>query len=116
MTTLLDIQAQIAQLQKQAEEIKTNDFKKNLNAILSLMASTGITVKDIEGSSPKIKKTGSTESTKQAPVKYRGINGETWSGRGLQPRWLKDLIAQGKLKEEFSVASWAQKQDQTETT
>ena len=37
-------------------------------------------------------------------TKYRGPNGEEWSGRGLTPRWLSALIAQGRNKEEFAVA------------
>lgn len=26
---------------------------------------------------------------KKIPPKYRGPNGETWSGRGVHPRWMK---------------------------
>ena len=37
-------------------------------------------------------------------AKYRGPNGEEWSGRGITPRWLNDMIAQGRAKEEFAVA------------
>ena len=37
-------------------------------------------------------------------VKYRSPTGDEWSGRGLTPRWLNDLIAQGRAKEEFAVA------------
>ena len=39
-------------------------------------------------------------------AKYRGPNGETWSGRGLMQRWLVALVAlvaQGKTKEEFAI-------------
>ncbi len=30
------------------------------------------------------------------PVKYRGPNGETWSGRGKKPNWIEAWIAAGK--------------------
>ena len=36
-------------------------------------------------------------------AKYRGPNGEEWSGRGITPSWLSALIAQGRTKEEFAV-------------
>ena len=41
----------------------------------------------------------------RAPIKakYRGPNGEEWSGRGIAPTWLSALIAQGRTKEEFAV-------------
>jgi hypothetical protein len=35
---------------------------------------------------------------------YRGPNGETWSGRGLVPKWLKQLVSWGHSKEAFKVA------------
>lgn len=36
----------------------------------------------------------------KAPIKYRGPNGETWTGLGFLPRWIKDS---GKDKEEFKI-------------
>ena len=39
-----------------------------------------------------------------APVKYRGPNaGDTWSGRGREPGWLKALVAEGHPKDEYRV-------------
>jgi DNA-binding protein H-NS len=37
------------------------------------------------------------------PAKYRGPNGEEWSGRGPSPRWMKPLLVKGKTKEEFLI-------------
>lgn len=37
------------------------------------------------------------------PVKYRGPNGETWSGRGRTPTWLSALEDQGKSRDQFKV-------------
>src|SRR3954447_20817689 len=44
------------------------------------------------------------KGTKVAP-KYRGPNGETWSGRGAQPRWLRALLTKGHTPEEFKLAA-----------
>lgn len=35
--------------------------------------------------------------------KYRGPNGETWSGRGRVPNWLTSLEAVGHTREEFRI-------------
>ncbi len=52
------------------------------------------------------KKSGSTGSV---PVKYRNDKGDTWTGRGKQPKWLEAEIATGKKREDFLiVASVAQ--------
>jgi DNA-binding protein H-NS len=40
---------------------------------------------------------------KKAPVKFRGPGGETWSGRGLAPRWLAELEAKGKKRESYLI-------------
>lgn len=50
------------------------------------------------------KKRASEKRKYAAPTtKYRGPNGEEWSGRGLTPRWLSALIAAGHTKEEFAI-------------
>jgi DNA-binding protein H-NS len=37
------------------------------------------------------------------PVKFKGPGGETWSGRGMTPRWLTVLEAEGKKRADFAV-------------
>ncbi len=36
-------------------------------------------------------------------AKYRGPNGEEWSGRGRTPNWLAALEAEGQKREEFLI-------------
>ncbi len=36
-------------------------------------------------------------------AKYRGPNGEEWSGRGRMPNWLTALEAEGRGREEFLI-------------
>lgn len=40
-------------------------------------------------------------------VKYRGPNGETWSGRGIPPKWLTVLEIDGHNRDEFLVQTSA---------
>ena len=117
MNNLIDIQNQIDKLQKQAVEIKKKDFDKTVLDILIKMQLFGITVKDLTvtkkrrttnkdsaqaGASPK----GTSAMLRRTAIvaaKFRGPNGETWSGRGKTPRWLAALVAQGLPKEDFAV-------------
>jgi DNA-binding protein H-NS len=114
MSNLVDIQSQIEKLQKQASDIKTKEFAATVKEIQAKMQAFGITVKDIQ--TPKAGKPGRVAKVKapKAPkasrksgtpvaAKYRGPNGETWSGRGLTPKWLAALVAQGQSKESFAV-------------
>src|SRR3954471_10349389 len=41
------------------------------------------------------------------PVRYRGPNGGTWSGRGRMPRWLQTLETEGRSREEFRATKAA---------
>ena len=122
MGNLIDIQSQIEKLQKQANDIKSKEFAATVHEIQAKMQAFGITLKDLQStkgakggrgkakSSPaKATKAAKTPKTRKAsaPVaaKYRGPNGESWSGRGLMPKWLSALVAQGQSKESFSVAA-----------
>lgn len=121
MSNLIDIQSQIEKLQKQASEIKAREFDKTVQEIQAKMQAFGITLKDLQpgkrraakpktkagaaakGAVGKAKKAGVKSSAVVVAAKYRGPNGETWSGRGLTPRWLAALVASGKTKEDFAV-------------
>ncbi len=43
------------------------------------------------------------KSRGKAAAKYRGPNGEEWSGRGRPPKWLTLLHAEGRNREEFRI-------------
>lgn len=124
MGNLVDIQAQIAKLQKQATDIRAKEFDKTVKEILAQMEAFGITLKDLQqamgkrGSGKGRSKTAAKPGAKKVTVrkrnpragktvaaKYRGPNGETWSGRGLMPKWLAALVKQGRSKGEFAIGS-----------
>jgi DNA-binding protein H-NS len=48
-------------------------------------------------------KPAKTGTRKPAAIKFRGPNGEAWSGRGKTPTWLKGQIAAGKTANDFRV-------------
>lgn len=127
MGNLIDIQSQIEKLQKQAADIRTREFDATVQDILAKMQAFGITVKDLEQvkrksgkgrpaksagrgaakSKAKAKPARAASSRKGTTVapKYRGPSGETWTGRGVTPRWMAALLAQGRTKEEFAIAT-----------
>jgi DNA-binding protein H-NS len=103
MNNLIEIQSQIEKLQKQANEIKAQEFDQTVQDILAKMAAYGITLKDLDVIKGRARKAAPAGS-KSAAAKFKGPNGETWSGRGLTPRWLSALVAQGRTKEEFAIS------------
>lgn len=51
----------------------------------------------------KVAKRRGTPKGGKVAAKYRGPNGETWSGRGRAPRWLADLEAKGQKRDRYAV-------------
>ncbi|MBP0447397.1 H-NS histone family protein [Roseomonas sp. SSH11] len=44
-----------------------------------------------------------SDTGKAVAARYRGPEGETWTGRGRMPRWLTEAVQNGKAKEDFAV-------------
>jgi len=40
---------------------------------------------------------------RKVPVKYRDKSGNTWAGRGAQPRWLRKKLEAGAKLQDFAV-------------
>ena len=102
MSSLEQLLKQQADLTKQIEETKAKERDSAIEQIRRLMTDHGLMAADI-GPGKGAKKKGSTG--KKVAAKYRHpTTGETWSGRGLQPKWLKAALAGGKKKiENFAV-------------
>lgn len=119
MTTLSELLAQKAALDAQIEAAnaelltaQTQARQDALNRIVELALQFGISSDEIaarlkggRGKAPKTPK-GTADASAGAKVapKYRDpATGNTWSGRGLKPRWLAAHIAAGKSAEEFKI-------------
>jgi DNA-binding protein H-NS len=46
---------------------------------------------------------------RKVPIKYRDKKGNTWAGRGAQPRWLTAAIKAGAKRDDFLVDKSAAK-------
>lgn len=105
MATYAEIQAQIAELQKQAEQVRKTELAGAINQIKGIMAQYGITAADLGYSGlGESKAVSSKGSRKPVEAKYKHpATGETWSGRGIAPKWLKAELDAGKAKEDFLI-------------
>ena len=98
----------VAKANEELNEIREKARAAAVEKSKAAIAQFGIEPRDLfEGIQVVEKKKQSSEKRKYAPAttKYRGPNGEEWSGRGLTPRWLSTLIASGRNKEEFAIAA-----------
>ena len=102
MTTLQEIQAQIALLQKQAQEIVEAERQPIIEKIKEEIKTYSITAKEL-GFKDSFKPTEVDVKEKApVPIKYR-LGDKTWSGRGRTPAWILEYEANGGKREELRV-------------
>ena len=103
------LKASIQKLQKQLEKL-VGQKNTAIDKVLRLMKTLDLTISDLRRANArtpaKTRRTRSRapQATKSPPpTKYRDGQGNTWSGRGKNPRWLTAAIAAGKTRDEFKV-------------
>ena len=114
MNELVKLRQQISEMEKQAAELQ----KKNRPAVLAelreQMAAYGITAEELSRPAARVQKakqplakvaspTKGKKPTAASPAKYRGPEGQQWTGRGTAPKWLNDLLVDGKTREDFLI-------------
>jgi DNA-binding protein H-NS len=101
MPDLNELLAQKAALDQQIIDARREQRTTAIAQVRALMAEHGLTMADL-GSRPGAmpRKAG---GGKVAPKFRNPATGDTWSGRGLQPNWLKAALAGGSRLDDFKI-------------
>ncbi len=95
MSSYSELQAQIAELQKQADAARTTELATAKAKIAEIMKEHGLTLADLGG----VAKAKDAKARQPVAAQFRNAEtGEEWTGRGRAPRWLD-----GKDKEQFRI-------------
>jgi DNA-binding protein H-NS len=101
--TLSDLLAQKAAIERQIAETQQAQRADAVAKVKALMAEHGLTMADLTSRGATTKRAGKAGGGKVA-VKYRNAaTGDTWTGRGLQPKWLKAALESGRKLTDFAV-------------
>lgn len=108
MATLQELMGQKEALDRQIEETKKQERGEAIEKVRALMSEYGLTVADLGTKTRATVRAGRKDkpsgSSAKVAAKYRNTStGESWSGRGLQPRWLKAALASGRKLADFAV-------------
>lgn len=103
-----ELAAQLAEVDARLAAEKEVERFGVIKRIGELMQQYGITAADMAGKPATRTAKGEPRQSAltgvKVPPKYRDqATGETWSGRGLQPKWLKARLAGGAELEAFRV-------------
>jgi DNA-binding protein H-NS len=100
-STLQSLLEQKLALEKQIAEAQRQERAEAIAKIKSLMSDYGLTAADLTSRTPS---TARKAGSGKVAVKYRDpATGDTWTGRGLQPKWLRAALADGRKITDFSV-------------
>lgn len=106
MTTLADLIAQRSALEEQIKTLTAAQRTDAIAKVKAVMEENGLTMADI-GAGAKSRangeRNGQANPPKKVAAKCRDGAQNSWSGRGLQPKWLKAAIAAGKKIEDFAI-------------
>ena len=101
-----ELAKQAAEIEKLLDEARRAERATVIAQIKTLLSENGLTVADL-GIKPGAKSTttgtSSTAGRKVAPKYRNNETGESWTGRGLQPKWIQAAIASGKKLEDFAI-------------
>lgn len=101
-----DLQAEIARLSKEAQEIRAREQQGVVARIKEAIKTYGLTASDLgftgSGKGSSKPKTVGSQVAPQA-VKFKDSQGNTWSGRGKRPTWLKKALEAGKQLQDFKA-------------
>lgn len=102
MASYKELVAQREALDKQIEELRQAELKTAIAQVRQLIADWQLSAevcgfKSVSASSSKKAKSA-------VAAKYRGPNGESWTGRGRSPKWLEVLEAAGRQRAEFLIS------------
>jgi DNA-binding protein H-NS len=103
MPTLQDLLAQKADIERQIADARRQERADAIAKVRALMAEQGLTAADLVAKAPGVVRSGSTSGRKVA-AKYRDPEtGQTWTGRGLKPKWLASALENGKSLQDFAI-------------
>ena len=91
----------LASLRAEMEQ-RTAELGIALGDLFSAPGQQASTEQGAAKSGMRARKSRNDTGAKRA-AKYRGPNGEEWSGRGRMPNWLAALEAEGRGREEFRI-------------
>lgn len=121
MTTYLELKQQIDALQQQANALKAKERNDVITRIKEAVGAYDITASELgfgttrqpksrnapakKNGVEKPSRKGTARTGREKVVAYADPNGNTWSGRGKRPNWLREALASGAKLEDFKVAA-----------
>jgi DNA-binding protein H-NS len=97
---LLEIKRDV---ESEVQSRRTKEVESLRAKVTDTAQTLGVSIEELFGLSARNGRRQTKHAKGKQPAKYRGPNGEEWSGRGPAPRWMKPLLVKGKTKQDFLI-------------
>lgn len=102
MDELEKIKQQIAELTQKANELQLQKKSAVLEEVKAKIKTYGLTARDLGLVEVVVSQPVATKTKKPVAIKYRhGDN--TWTGRGMKPKWIVKYVEDGGKLEDITV-------------
>ncbi len=109
--TAQEIDAEIARLQKEREQLRDAEEAGVVERMKEAIAYYGLTATDLapdgakrKGPASAAKAKGSKTQRAAGRLKYKDDAGHAWSGYGPKPKWFTEALADGKTEADLRAA------------
>lgn len=100
MSSYQELMAKAKELFAAAEAQRQKEIAEAITEIRTTMERLGISLRDLGPIGEK----NAAKSKKKLVFRYRGPNGELWSGgRGRKPTWVKEVLSKGQTLDQFEI-------------
>lgn len=104
MPSLQELLAQKADIERQIADARRQERADAIAKVRALMAEQGLTAADLVAKAPGTPRAATGTTGRKVAAKYRDpATGQTWTGRGLKPKWLAQALENGKTLQDFAL-------------
>lgn len=101
--TIEELNAKLLEIEAQIEAVRLSQKVKAIEQIKDIVVANGITRANLALIVYPVAYKKPRKVRPDLLPKYKGPNGELWSGRGRKPNWLTAAIDGGATLEQFAV-------------
>ncbi len=101
--SLAELHALQPKIQDEIKKRQADVHAKARQQILQIAQDAGLPLKDLLNSGFKMNKGGGEKKHVEAKYKNPADNSQTWTGRGRQPKWVKEWTDAGKSMDALKI-------------
>jgi len=88
------------QIDARIQEREAHEFAQGVEQARAIAAKLGVSLEALLGGTA-VRKKGKTGTKAAVQFRNPGDKSQQWSGRGRQPKWVKELLASGQSLDDF---------------